>query len=84
MEKVKAAMKEIFEVTPTEKAIWGSLRHKDISKKIRDFLWKHMHGIYRLGKFWTHIPGYGERAECPICGKYDMLDHIVTKCDSTE
>ena len=84
VEKVKIAAKEIFEVTPMEKAIWESIRHKDVSRKVRDFLWKHMHGIYRLGSFWTHIPGYEERAECPICGKYDTLAHIVAECDSTE
>ena len=39
---------------------------------------------YLLSRFWTHIPGYGERAKCPICGKYDMLNHIVTECDLME
>ena len=58
IEKVKSAVKEIFGETPTDEGIWRSIRHKDITRKIRDFLWKHMHGIYRLGKFWEHIPGY--------------------------
>lgn len=72
VEKVKIAAKEMFDRTPTEGAIWESIGHRDISKKIRDFLWKHMHGIYRLGKFWNHIPGCGGRVEWPICGKYDI------------
>ena len=81
---IKAATKEIFGETPTEKNIWASMRHKDITHKIRDFLWKHAHGIYRLGKFWTHIPGYESRAECPICNKYNTLAHIISECDSEE
>ena len=32
VEKVKITTKEIFEETPTEKAIWESIRHKDVSK----------------------------------------------------
>ena len=84
LEKIKIAAKEIFEVTPTSEAIWKGIRNKDITKKIRDFLWKHAHGIYRLGKFWNHIPGYENRAECPMCGKYDTFEHIITDCDSVE
>ena len=84
VERVKIATKELFEITLMEKVIWVSIRHKDVLKKIRDFLWKHMHGIYRLGNFWSHIPGYGERAKCLICGKYDTFGHIAAKCDSME
>jgi len=83
-EKIKIATKEIFGTTPTEQAIWKSMRHKDITRKIRDFLWKNTHGLYRLGNFWNHIPGCENRAECPICGKEDTLAHIITECDSME
>ena len=64
--------------------IWENIRHRGVSKKVWDFLWKHIHGIYRLGRFWSHILGYEERATCPICSKNDTLDHIITECDSTE
>src|ERR1700753_701918 len=77
-------MKEINGGTPSSEAIWKGMRSKDVTKKIRDFLWRHAHGIYRLGDFWNHIPGYEDRAECPICGKYDTFDHIITECDSEE
>ena len=46
IERIKIAAKEIFGKTPTEEAVWKSMRHRDITKKIRDFLWKHAHGIY--------------------------------------
>ena len=83
-EKIKNATKDIFGKTPTDEAIWKSMRQKDITKKIRDFLWKHAHGIYRLGAFWTHIPGLKCRVECPICKKYDTLEHIISECKSVE
>ena len=83
-EKIKEAAKEIFGETPTDETIWKSMRHRDIMKKIRDFLWKHAHGVYRLGKFWTHIPGLEGRADCPLCDKFDTFDHIVSECESIE
>ena len=77
-------IKETFGETPTDEAIWKSMRHKDITKKIQDFLWKHAHGIFRLGAFWTHIPSFEDRAECPICNKYDTFEHMMLECDSVE
>ena len=55
----------IFDVTPTEDTVWKSMRHKDMTKKVRDFLWKHAHGIYRLGSFWNNIPGYEKKGDMP-------------------
>ena len=77
-DKIRIAAKEIFDETPTDEVIWKSMRHKDITRKIRDFLWKHTHGVYRLGAFWTHIPGLENRAEFPICNKYDTFEHILS------
>ena len=84
IEKIRVAAKEIFGKTPTDQAIWKSMRHRDITRKIRDFLWRNAHGLYRLGNFWNHIPGCEDRADCPICCKKETLAHIVTECDSTE
>ena len=84
IERIKTAAKENFGETPTEAAIWKSMRHKDITKKVRDFLWKHAHGIYRLGNAWSHIPGCENRATCPRCNEQDTFEHILMDCDSTE
>ena len=84
VEKIKMAVEGVFGDPPTEEAIWKSMRHKDVTKKVRDFLWRHVHGIYRLGSFWNHIPGCESRAVCPLCNKYDTFEHIVTECDSAE
>jgi len=84
VEKIKTATKEIFGETPTEEVVWKSMQHRDITKKIRDFLWKHAHGIYQLGHFWSHIPGYEDREGCPLCNKYNTFDHIITECDLIE
>ena len=81
---IRNATKTAFDFTPTDEAIWKSVRHKDITKKVRDFLWKQMHGIYRLGNFWTNIPECEERAICPLCNETETFQHIVESCRSTE
>ena len=53
-------------------------------QKIRDFLWKHTHGIYRSGSFWNHIPGCENRVKCPLCEKEDTFEYIIAECDSVE
>ncbi|KAJ7481429.1 hypothetical protein B0H11DRAFT_2419616 [Mycena galericulata] len=60
--------------------IWKSIRHKDITRQIKNFLWKTVHDAHRIGKFWTHIPGYEERAECHSCGEVESMEHILLKC----
>ena len=44
-----------------------------------------MHASLRVGKFWSHIPGYRDRASCPHCNDpTESLDHILTACPSPE
>ena len=71
-------------VNPPDEAIWRSVRHRDITKKVRDFLWKHMHGIFKLGSFWNHIPELEDRAVCPLCEETETFQHIVENCKSSE
>ena len=44
-----------------------------------------MHASLRVGKFWTHIPGYHDRTTCSHCNDpTESLDHILTTCPSLE
>ncbi|KAI0342569.1 ribonuclease H-like protein [Trametopsis cervina] len=67
---------------PTDATIWHSLRHKDISKNISDFLWRTMHNSQRVGKYWRHIPSLEPRAICPLCDEEESMQHILTECES--
>ena len=84
LNSIREATKNIFGTTPTEEAIWRSVRHKDNTKKVRDFLWKQIHGIYRLGTFWLNIPECDDRAVCPLCEETETFQHIIESCRSTE
>ncbi|KAJ7605710.1 hypothetical protein DFH06DRAFT_1150446 [Mycena polygramma] len=68
--------------TPTIASIWKSVRHKDLSRQIKTFLWKSIHGAHRVGKFWTNIPGYEDRATCDSCGELETIEHILLECEA--
>jgi hypothetical protein len=66
--------------TPTAKTIWKSIRNKDITRHIRTFLWKSLHGAHKIGKYWEHIPECEEWATCQHCGVTEDLEHILLHC----
>lgn len=40
-----------FEFSLTDEAIWRSMRCKDITQSIRDYLWKSTHNALKIGAF---------------------------------
>ncbi|EIW64977.1 uncharacterized protein TRAVEDRAFT_87149, partial [Trametes versicolor FP-101664 SS1] len=76
----QTALSEWSGERPTESSIWLLLRKDPVSRKIRDFIWKALHGGHRVGKFWSHIPGYEARATCSTCGALDTMEHILCEC----
>lgn len=75
-----AAVKEVCGVVLHPKEVWLSLRRDPVSRKIRDFMWKTLHGAHRIGGYWAHIPGYENRQTCAVCNEVDDMEHILTKC----
>ncbi|KAI0682199.1 hypothetical protein BC835DRAFT_1300062, partial [Cytidiella melzeri] len=69
---------------PTRGSIWKSLRHKDISRKISDFLWRTMHNSLKVGKFWAHIQDLEHRRTCTLCDEEDSIDHILVECSAPD
>ncbi|KAJ4496670.1 ribonuclease H-like domain-containing protein [Lentinula lateritia] len=80
--RVKACAKDICMNSPTTEAIWKSIRHKDLNKKIRIFLWMLIHNGYKLGEYWENIPGYENRATCHHCKVTETMEHILTECEA--
>ncbi|KAJ7852443.1 hypothetical protein B0H13DRAFT_2238191 [Mycena leptocephala] len=81
LELVQAALKTQNARTPTASTIWKSLKHRDVTRQIRTFLWKSMHGAHRIGKFWKNIPECEERATCQHCQETESLEHILLHCE---
>ncbi|KAI0659856.1 hypothetical protein C8Q70DRAFT_981825 [Cubamyces menziesii] len=64
----------------TAAALWKSLRRDPMQPKTRDFIWKSLHNAYKIGKFWSPIPGYEQRAKCARCGTDEDMNHILVEC----
>ncbi|KAI0723595.1 hypothetical protein C8Q76DRAFT_672304 [Earliella scabrosa] len=62
--------------------LWRSLKSKDVPRKMRDFLWKALHGAQKVGAFWRHISGYEIRAQCIVCGAEESMEHILVECEA--
>lgn len=81
LDMTRYAVREAFGPFPTDKTIWKSIWHKDISRPIRSFLFKALHRAQKVGDYWQHIDGFEHRATCHSCGTEDSMEHILTSCD---
>ena len=83
-----AARAHLTDRTHTNARIWLSIRKPDTTKKVGDFLWKVMHGAFKVGAYWSHIPDptYADRAWCPVCANrpVESMEHILTECMAPE
>jgi len=53
-----------------------------ICPKIRQFLFKAMHEVFKIGDFWSCIPAVSECCLCSTCGTTEMMSHILIHCCS--
>ncbi|EPS95585.1 hypothetical protein FOMPIDRAFT_48592 [Fomitopsis schrenkii] len=79
---IRQHLRSIPNADEEEADIWEGIRHRDIRKSVTDFLWKGIHNAHRIGKFWTKIPGYEDRATCQHCHERDSLNHILIDCSA--
>jgi ribonuclease HI len=82
LEAIREAVSDNFAFNPEDSAIWQSIRNRDISRNIRDFLWKSVHGALKMGPYWDNIPGHEERALCKECGELETMDHVLARCET--
>ena len=73
---------EAFGVKPTRERVWLATKHRDLTRKTRNFLWKSTQSAYKVGNYWTRIEGYQERGICPICDEVEDMEHILTQCST--
>ena len=76
----KSAIREITLSHETSPSIWKGLRKKSIRPRVQQFLYKTMHGTYKIGDYWSHIPGYETRGQCSRCNTTENMEHILTSC----
>ncbi|KAF9033817.1 hypothetical protein BJ165DRAFT_1417483 [Panaeolus papilionaceus] len=80
---VRHAIHKEHQMLPSDKGIWCSLQNKDISKKIRSFMWTAMHNAQRIGEYWQNKTNYEHRGKCRPCDTTESLEHILTECKTS-
>ncbi|KIY53069.1 hypothetical protein FISHEDRAFT_33974 [Fistulina hepatica ATCC 64428] len=80
LKKCRETVKLAQQTQPSDETIWKSLSDNDITNKQSVFLWKIIHDAFKTGRYWSHIPTFEDRGECPVCRETEDLDHILFKC----
>ncbi|KAJ7488206.1 hypothetical protein FB451DRAFT_1025532 [Mycena latifolia] len=80
VKQVALATRREFNRLPTAAQVWRSIRHKDFTRQVKNFLWKSLHSAHRIGSFWKHIPECEERGVCQFCDETEDLEHILLHC----
>ena len=80
LNKTREAILEYTGCLETDASIWTSLRKQEIQTKIRQFLFKAMHGTQKVGKYWTPIVTHAYREHCQKCGLTETMEHILINC----
>jgi hypothetical protein len=81
LEIIHSNIKELMGQEESNESIWGSTRIKILRLRISQFLFRAIHGAFKIGKFWSNmmIP---ERMMCQICDEEESMTHILTECRS--
>lgn len=82
MAMTQHAIHEIAGKMPSPEHVWMSIRDRDTPKSIRGFLWKSLHGTYKIGDFWDKIPNYEQRGQSGLCHSPETMEHILLECGS--
>ena len=82
IEQARVAIKRLTGNDETDATIWMSMKKAPICPKIRQFLFKATHEVFKIGHFWSRIPNVAERHLCTTCGITESISHILIHCRS--
>ena len=67
----------------TDATIWTNIRRKAIRPKIRQFIYKTMHDVFKVGNYWARIQVVAECRLCTACGEAESMNHILIQCQNS-
>jgi ribonuclease HI len=80
LQTTREALASFHSDQETDKTIWNGLRNTAIRLKIRQFIYKALHGTQKVGDYWSHINGHETRRTCATCDDTESMDHILIHC----
>ena len=84
LERIRCAVEDACHITPTDEMIWKSIRSTIFQRLTREFYWKCIHNVFRVGDFWTHIQNSEVLGRCHVCDVPETLEHIALECNAPE
>jgi ribonuclease HI len=66
----------------TNGTIWSGMRRHTLRTRIKQFLYKAMHGTRKVGKYWQRIPDNEQREFCKTCRVTESMEHIPVHCQA--
>ncbi|KZV91930.1 hypothetical protein EXIGLDRAFT_615077 [Exidia glandulosa HHB12029] len=79
--RTQAALAKINDRPPTAAQIWTATKCKDVSRNVRNFQWKGLHGAHKVGEYFESMPSpWRELASCPRCDCTESMQHILFEC----
>ena len=79
----REAIERITGNEETDATTWLGIRKIPIRPKIRQFLYKAMHEVFKIGEYWNRIPEMAERSLCATCETTESMEHILSHCHSS-
>ena len=79
----REAIKHISGNKETDATIWLSIWKAPIWPKICQFLFKSIHKVFKISKYWNCIPEVADRSFCIMCRITELMDHILSHCCSS-
>jgi ribonuclease HI len=64
----------------TDSTLWKGLRNRSIRLRVRQFLFKAMHGTQKVSPFWSHVRNFEDRGQCLHCNTTETMEHILLYC----
>ena len=83
LQATREAIHEYNNLLETDETIWGSIRRRTLRTRVKQFLYKAMHGTQKIGRFWRNIPNNKQRELCTICRVTESMEHILVNCQAT-
>jgi hypothetical protein len=82
LQLTRDAIQHITGDLESDATIWLSIRKSVLRPTVQQFLYKSIHNAYKVGRYWSNIPGYEDRGICSNCDETESLEHILTECRS--
>jgi ribonuclease HI len=82
LQMTREAVARYTNALETDQTIWKGIRRKAVRTRVRQFLYKSMHGTQKIGTFWKNINNHEHRQDCGTCGTTESMAHILVHCDA--